>query len=107
MKRILLCLLPADDLRRAGPGRASSQSRCPTGPSPRSRSVGRGGADRPTESPIELLAVTSARICNVCNDCPCISDREVVPEAPFRQHRDLPWHAIDVEVTSKPPQAIF
>ena len=40
----------------------------PTGPSPRSRSVGRGVTDRP--SPTELVAVMSFRICNVCNDCP-------------------------------------
>ena len=61
-----------------------------------------------SEPPTELLAVTSARICNVCNDCRYILvDRSVVPRAPFRQHRDLPWHA-NHEVTSKPPpQAIF
>ena len=61
-------------------------------PGPGSRSVGRGGADRPTEPPTELTAVTRARICNDCNDWPLHKRPKwyrTCPGAPFRQHRGL------------------
>ena len=90
--------------RRAGP--RLFPELLPHRSGPRSRSVGRGGADRPTEPPTELLAVTGARICNGCNDSP-LHMRLKSSRSPISP---APWPAGGMQLMrwrQGAPQAIF